>query len=76
MAVVIDEVKVFMTKNNTQMAFLRLSDFSGTIEAVVFNKIFEANKDLLVVDNVVAIKGKVTERNGDKSIAIDIIKKI
>ena len=75
-AAVIDEVKVFTTKTNTMMAFLRLSDFSGTIDAVAFAKVYETNKDILLADSVVAIKGKVTERNGEKSIAIDIVKKI
>jgi DNA polymerase-3 subunit alpha len=75
-ASVIDEVKVFTTKNNSMMAFIKLSDFSGSIDAVAFARTYEANKDLLVVDNVVAVKGKVTERNGEKSIAIDVIKKI
>lgn len=75
-ASVIDEVKVFTTKNNSMMAFIKLSDFSGSIDAVAFARTYEANKDLLIVDNVVAVKGKVTERNGEKSIAIDVIKKI
>lgn len=75
-AAIIDEVKVFTTKSNTNMAFLRLSDFTGSIDAVAFNKIYEANKDIFVVDNVIALKGKVTERNGEKSIAIDTVKKI
>jgi DNA polymerase-3 subunit alpha len=75
-ASVIDEVKVFTTKNNSMMAFIKLSDFSGSIDAVAFARTYEANKDLLIVDNFVAVKGKVTERNGEKSIAIDVIKKI
>jgi DNA polymerase-3 subunit alpha len=75
-AAVVDEVKVFTTKSNTMMAFLRLSDFTGTIDAVAFNRVYEANRDIFVVDNVIALKGKVTERNGEKSIAIDTVKKI
>jgi len=75
-AAIIDEVKVFTTKSNTNMAFLRLSDFTGSIDAVAFNKLYEANKDIFVTDNVIALKGKVTERNGEKSIAIDTVKKI
>ena len=75
-AAIIDEVKVFTTKKNTTMAFLKISDFSGSIDAVAFSKTFETSKDILVTDNVVALKGKVTERNGEKSIAIDFVKKI
>lgn len=75
-ASIIDEVRIVTTKNNTRMAFLKLSDFSGTIEAVVFSKLFDTVKDLLIVDNIIAIKGKVTERNGEKSLMIESLKVI
>ncbi len=75
-AAIIDEVRIVITKNNTTMAFIKMSDFSGTIETVAFAKIFESNKDILVADNIVAMKAKITERNGEKSLAIETIKKI
>jgi len=73
-AAVIDEVKVVTTKNNTRMAFIKISDFTGSIEAVVFNKLFETTKDIITVDTIIALKGKVTERNGEKSISIEGLK--
>ena len=75
-AAVIDDIKIVTTKNNTRMAFLKLSDFSGNIEAVIFSKLFEMNKDILVKDMIIALQGKVTERNGEKSLSIDNFKKI
>jgi DNA polymerase III subunit alpha len=75
-AAIIDEVKIVTTKNNSRMAFLKLSDFSGGIEAVVFSKLFETAKDILIVDNIIALKGKVSERNGEKSLMIETLKKI
>lgn len=75
-AAVIDDVKIVTTKNNSRMAFLKLSDFSGSIEAVVFSKLFETNKDLLIKDTIIALQGKITERNGEKSLSIDNFKKI
>lgn len=75
-AAIIDEVKIITTKSNTRMAFVKISDYSGTIDAVVFAKLFEANKEILVVDSIIAIRGKITERNGEKSIAIESLKKI
>lgn len=75
-AAIIDDVRIVTTKNNSRMAFIKLSDFTGSIDAVVFSKIFEANKDILLVDTIIALQGKVTERNGEKSIAIDTLKKI
>jgi len=75
-AVIIDDIKEVTTKNNKRMAFIKISDYSGSIEAVVFNKLYDMHKDILVKDNIIAIQGKVSERNGEKSIVIDNIKKI
>lgn len=75
-ACIIDNVRIVMTKNNTRMAFLTLSDFTDKIEAVVFGKLFETVKDILVNDNIIALKGKITERNKEKSLVIDTLKKI
>ena len=75
-AAIIDDVRIVTTKNNTRMAFIKLSDFSGAIEAVVFSKLFDTTKDLLVKDTIIALKGKVTERNGEKSLMIESFKQI
>ncbi|MFA5773139.1 MAG: DNA polymerase III subunit alpha [Candidatus Paceibacterota bacterium] len=75
-AAIIDTVKIVTTKNNNRMAFIRISDFSDSIEAVVFSGLFEKNKDILIPDTIIALQGKVTERNGEKSIMINAFKKI
>jgi len=75
-AAVIDEIKTFTTKNNSVMSFIKLSDCSGNIEAVAFSKIYESYRDVLVANNVIAMKGKVTERNGEKSLSIEAVKAI
>lgn len=75
-AAIIDDVRIVTTKNNNRMAFIKISDFSDSIDAVVFNGLFEKNKDILLADTIIALQGKVTERNGDKSIMIDSFKKI
>ena len=73
-AAIIDDVRIVTTKNNTRMAFIKLSDFTGTIDAVVFNKLFETTKNILIVDTIIALKGRVTERNGEKSLMIESLK--
>jgi len=75
-AAVIDEIKTFTTKNNSVMSFIKLSDCSGNIEAVAFSKIYENFRDVLVANNVIAMKGKITERNGEKSLSIEAVKAI
>lgn len=77
LAALIEDVRLFNTKGkNERMAFLKLGDFTGSIEAVVFPKLFKTTADLLTKDKVVAIKAKITERNGDKSLAIEEIKEL
>jgi DNA polymerase III subunit alpha len=75
-AAVIDEIKTFTTKNNSVMSFIKLSDCSGNIEAVAFSRIYENYRDVLVANNVIAMKGKITERNGEKSLSIEAVKAI
>lgn len=73
---IIDSVKEVMTKKGQKMAFLNLSDFTGTIEAVIFPKIFARHREILIHDSVVAVQAKVSLREGQKSILIEGIKKL
>ena len=58
------------------MAFLKITDFTGTVEAVTFPKTFKEHKDILVPDTCIILEGKVTLRNEEKSIAIGKLKKL
>ena len=58
------------------MAFIKLTDKSGSMEVVVFPKSFEKYKEILVADTCIAVKGKISERNGEKSMLAEIIKKV
>ncbi|MEK7558390.1 MAG: DNA polymerase III subunit alpha [Patescibacteria group bacterium] len=73
---IIEEAKTVFTKNNDQMAFIKLADFSGTIETVAFPKIFQAHKDLFVQDKCISIKGRISNRNGETSILIEAVKEL
>ncbi|HEY4477742.1 MAG TPA: DNA polymerase III subunit alpha [Candidatus Paceibacterota bacterium] len=69
-------VKQVITKKNERMAFVTIEDLTGNIEAVVFPKLFQANIELIVPEKCIAISGKVTIRNGEKSLMIEAIKEI
>ena len=73
---IIDEVRAISTKNNDRMAFIKITDLTGTIEAAVFPKLYATAADIVVPDTCIVVQAKVTERNGDLSLAIDSIKKI
>lgn len=77
LAALIEDVKIFNTKvKNERMGFVRLNDFTGSIEAVAFPKIFKAHADLFISGKCVGIKAKLSERNGEKSLLIEEIKEL
>jgi len=71
---IIEELRPVNTKKGDPMMFLRLADFTGSIEAVVFPRVLLEYRSSIAVDKCVAIKGKVSERNGEKSLIIDKVK--
>lgn len=75
-AVIIDAIRPVTTKKGDRMAFLKLSDHTGSIEAVLFSKLFETTKDIVEADKIIALTAKVTERNGERSIVIENLKQI
>lgn len=70
----ITSVRELITKKGDKMAFLVLSDQKDTIEMVAFPTTYAEQKELFVVGQCVAIKGKLTIRNDEPSIAIDRVK--
>ena len=73
---IIESVRQVITKNNDRMAFLKIADLTDSIEAVVFPKLFKDSMDILVAEKCIALSGKVSLRNGEKSIIIEGIKEI
>lgn len=65
--------KIF-TKNNEQMAFVKLEDKTGSIEAVVFPKNFKEFFPAIEKGEPIGLAGKVTLRNDEKSIIIEAVK--
>lgn len=69
---IITQVKKIITKNGgKEMAFVKLDDFTGTIELVVFPTIYERTKLIWRVDQVIILKGKVSEREDSLSVLVD-----
>lgn len=71
----IDSMKIIITKSsNTKMAFLTLSDISGTGEGVVFPETYKKIGPLLKEGIVIAMECSPANREDRKSILIDNIK--
>ncbi len=52
------------------MAILTIEDIYGTYDVMVFNKSYNKYKDLLVEDNLVTIRGKLSIRDGKSPIVL------
>jgi len=72
--VLISEVRVILTKSGEKMAFVRFEDKTGNIEGVVFPKLFKEHAPLITTGVCMLVKGNISNRNGEISIAIDGIK--
>lgn len=73
---IVEEVKIILTKKEAKMAFARISDFSDNMEVIVFPKIFDEYKDILVTDKVLGFKGKLSHKDGKIAFLVDMIKEM
>jgi DNA polymerase-3 subunit alpha len=72
LAVVIREIRVILTKkNNSEMAFVKAEDTTGSIDVVVFPKLYQDVKNLLLDGKVVLITGKVDIREDEVSFLVE-----
>jgi len=70
----ISSVRELITKKGDKMAFLVLADQKDTIEMVAFPTTYAEQKDLFVVGSCVAVKGRLSLRNDEPSIALERVK--
>ena len=73
LAGMIQSVRTIITKKGDQMAFVQLEDTRGQCEVVVFPRTYLEEKEKLIEDNVVVIKGKAQTREGQTSLLADSI---
>jgi DNA polymerase-3 subunit alpha len=69
--VLISEVRQVLTKKGDKMAFLKLEDKTGSIESVIFPKLYIEQGKSFVAGSCVLIKGTVSNRNGEVSLTIE-----
>lgn len=73
-AAIVSEVRVITTKKTgAEMAFAKVDDGTGTIELVVFPKIFKSTRDFWVDGQPLLIVGKVDVRDETPGIIVEAI---
>lgn len=72
---IISSVKKKYTKRNTTMAFITVEDLYGTAEVIVFDSCYTKCSNLLIVDNIILVDGKLSIREDEdiKIVANNII---
>lgn len=74
---IVSGVNIKTTRKNDVMAFIQLEDRFGTIEGVVFPKIYQKLSRFIFEDNIVLVKGKLAVREEEAAkILIDDISPI
>ncbi|MCB0076366.1 MAG: DNA polymerase III subunit alpha [Anaerolineales bacterium] len=67
-------IRTITTKKGDPMAFIKLEDLQGTIEAVIFPRTYEQARELLVEDAILLVRGKVEERDDRYSLLADVVR--
>jgi DNA polymerase-3 subunit alpha len=65
------DVKTIYTKNNEQMAFAKLEDLSGHVEAVIFPRVFKEHIATVETDKIVCVTGRPQEKDGEMKILVE-----
>lgn len=68
--------KEILTKKGDKMAFITLADFSGSIETVVFPRVLREFGTHATEGTCVAIKGRLSPKDGEQSFIAEAIKKL
>jgi len=73
---IIDEVREVMTKKSERMSFVKLSDFTGSMEVVFFPRAHMEAKSLLIVGKCIAVRGQTSTRNEELSLIAEATKEL
>lgn len=73
----VTSVKKIFTKNGgSEMAFVKIDDFTATVELVVFPSVFERTRNLWIPDRVILVRGKVNEKDDRITVLVDDAKQL
>jgi DNA polymerase-3 subunit alpha len=71
---IVSGVNIKSTRNNDIMAFVTIEDMIGSIELLVFPKIYQKYSKFIVEDNIVLVKGRISVKEEEQpKIIVDSI---
>lgn len=71
MAGMVTSVRQILTKKGDPMAFAQIEDLQGTIEAVIFPRVWEQTKPLWEPERILVVRGQVSFRGREPSILVE-----
>ncbi len=72
--VLVTIVRSMLTKSGEKMSFVTVEDTTDSIETVIFPRLFKEHSAIIVPGTCLLVKGKVSIRNGEVTLAIDELK--
>ncbi|MGD8626020.1 MAG: DNA polymerase III subunit alpha, partial [Anaerolineae bacterium] len=69
----VGHIRPILTKKGDPMAFVQLEDLQGTIELVVFPRIWEETREIWVPERVVVVRGRVSNRGREPGILVESV---
>jgi len=72
----IENMRDILTKNGDKMFFIKFVDLTDEIELVVFPRTLQEFSNIFVPDECIAVKARVSLRNGEKSLIAEKAKKL
>lgn len=73
---IITDLRTTVTKAQEMMAFAKLEDLNGSIDMVVFPKVYAEYKQYLEGEQCIAVKGRVGRKNDEVSFIVEKIKSL
>ncbi len=74
---IVEHIHSIITKKGDKMAFVKLTDMTGTLELVLFPEALFTHKEFFEnPDKCIKVKGKISERNGEKTMIVERVKEL
>lgn len=67
----VNYVRKTVTRKGDPMAFAQIEDLQGTVEVVIFPRVWEETKELWEPERILVVRGKVNFRGREPSILVD-----
>lgn len=68
---IITDVRSLLTHSGKKMAFVKMESKTDNIEVIIFPNVFEKLHEILVVDNVVKLRGRISSKDKNGNITSD-----